>query len=719
MSISLFISRFIYRIRYQLLFGSIIVTCLVAYFTQFMPKSYTVKTSIYTGIVSGSTIDDGENANYTVVNNTFDNLISLVTAQSSLDNVALNLFAMNMINGNPEADNKYITAKHFKELQENVPNEVMRMIDKSSVTKTVENLKKLKKNTNNNFVYTLLNGNSPHYSYSALNRVEINRVKNSDMIEISYTSDDPGITTNTVKLFNENLLKSYNDLRYNSMNDVISYFEREVAKLKAALNQKEDVLTDYNVQNNVINYIEQTKAIAISYTNYEDRYEETKRKYDSYMGLLQEMEKQMDTRTKLFYTNKAFIKALDDISTYNGKITDLELFTAESAQKNNPELEEYKEKLKNSERNVASISTKMDEYKYTKEGLAISDLAQQWINALVEKTKVEAEMNVLNARREEFRETYARFSPVETEIKRRERDIGVTESSYLEMLHALNLAYLKKKNIQLTTTNLNTISEPTFPLLPNKSKRLLFIIAAFFGSLIFITLYKLLVEILDRTLRDGDRTKRLTGVAPIGAFVGRGELRFRGYSKTWNRVGATYICGKLNSHLNQNGTSFVTITSIEPKEGKSYVAKFMAEEWTRLGLKVKVITVDNETIENASYILAKDYSSIIPTSESNEYDIVILEYPALQKNNVPKAMIEQASVNIIVANAQKVWKGSDNELLTHFETIAGDTPYALILNNADRSDVEDYTGELPPPKAHHSLAMRLMHMGLTSKNDQM
>ncbi|MEG2820475.1 MAG: hypothetical protein RR868_06970, partial [Muribaculaceae bacterium] len=446
---------------------------------------------------------------------------------------------------------------------------------------------------------------------------------------------------------------------------------------------------------------------------------ETKRKYDSYMGLLQEMEKQMDTRTKLFYTNKAFIKALDDISTYNGKITDLELFTAESAQKNNPELEEYKEKLKNSERNVASISTKMDEYKYTKEGLAISDLAQQWINALVEKTKVEAEMNVLNARREEFRETYARFSPVGTEIKRRERDIGVTESSYLEMLHALNLAYLKKKNIQLTTTNLNTISEPTFPLLPNKSKRLLFIIAAFFGSLIFITLYKLLVEILDRTLRDGDRTKRLTGVAPIGAFVGRGELRFRGYSKTWNRVAATYICGKLNSHLNQNGTSFVTITSIEPKEGKSYIAKFMAEEWTRLGLKVKVITVDNETIENASYILAKDYSPIIPTSESNEYDIVILEYPALQKNNVPKAMIEQASVNIIVANAQKVWKGSDNELLTHFETIAGDTPYALILNNADRSDVEDYTGELPPPKAHHSLAMRLMHMGLTSKNDQM
>ena len=46
MDITVYISRFLYRIRYQLLFGSMLVTLLVAYFTQFLPKTYTVSTSI-------------------------------------------------------------------------------------------------------------------------------------------------------------------------------------------------------------------------------------------------------------------------------------------------------------------------------------------------------------------------------------------------------------------------------------------------------------------------------------------------------------------------------------------------------------------------------------------------------------------------------------------------------------------------------------------------
>ena len=41
MDITVYISRFLYRIRYQLLFGSMLVTLLVAYFTQFLPKTYT------------------------------------------------------------------------------------------------------------------------------------------------------------------------------------------------------------------------------------------------------------------------------------------------------------------------------------------------------------------------------------------------------------------------------------------------------------------------------------------------------------------------------------------------------------------------------------------------------------------------------------------------------------------------------------------------------
>lgn len=39
MDITLYISRFIYRIRHQLVFGTLIITALVAYFSQFLEKN--------------------------------------------------------------------------------------------------------------------------------------------------------------------------------------------------------------------------------------------------------------------------------------------------------------------------------------------------------------------------------------------------------------------------------------------------------------------------------------------------------------------------------------------------------------------------------------------------------------------------------------------------------------------------------------------------------
>ena len=77
MDITLYISRFLYRIRHQLIFGTLIVTALVAYFSQFMEKKYTVTTSIYTGITSNTGLDEETKPDWQAVNNTYDKIISI------------------------------------------------------------------------------------------------------------------------------------------------------------------------------------------------------------------------------------------------------------------------------------------------------------------------------------------------------------------------------------------------------------------------------------------------------------------------------------------------------------------------------------------------------------------------------------------------------------------------------------------------------------------
>ena len=144
MDITLYISRFIYRIRHQLVFGTLIITALVAYFSQFLEKKYTVTTSIYTGITSNTGLDDETRPDWQAVNNTYDNLVNLTKSRGTLENVSLKLLALNLMHGDPEIDNLYITANNYKKLIASVPEEILLLVDTTSLDKTVNLFKEYK-----------------------------------------------------------------------------------------------------------------------------------------------------------------------------------------------------------------------------------------------------------------------------------------------------------------------------------------------------------------------------------------------------------------------------------------------------------------------------------------------------------------------------------------------------------------------------------------------
>ena len=86
MGVIQFIPQFLYRIRYRLLWGSLIVTALVIYFTQFLPFSYTVNSNIYAGVTNASSVTE-ERSDYFSINSTFDNIINLGKSKGSLEKV--------------------------------------------------------------------------------------------------------------------------------------------------------------------------------------------------------------------------------------------------------------------------------------------------------------------------------------------------------------------------------------------------------------------------------------------------------------------------------------------------------------------------------------------------------------------------------------------------------------------------------------------------------
>lgn len=716
MDITLYISRFLYRIRYQIILGSLIVTALVIYFTQFMPKTYTVNTSIYTGIASSGGLNSDDKPSWMELNSTFDNLINLTKAKGTLEKVSLRLFALDMIYGDPNADNMYIQAKNFKKLQKIVPRHVVKLIDKNSLENTIQNLSEYRKDEPKNFLFALFNGSNPFYSYSALKSLIVKRIGSSDVIDMSFRSSDPGIAMHTVILVNEELSNVYDQIRYKTANDVIKYYEDQLNILHEQLKGLEDALTVYNTEHGVINYTEQTKAIAMSYKDYEDRYEQVMREYVSSASLIEQLEKRMDTRSKLLKSKEDFMKVLNDISTINGKITEIEIFSSKDAESSDKRLEQYRKDLKAAEKKIADISTKIDEYQLSKEGVAIEAMVNEWLTATIQNAKAKAELKILEDRKKTYGEQYKTFSPIGTQLNRKEREIRVTEQSYLGTLQALNQAKLAQKNIQLTSATLTPIALPTFPLNSDRSKRSLLILAAFFGSIIFIIGLNLIIELLDRTLRDAERTKRLTGMPVLGAFTGNTQLRYRGFIKACNRTSAAYVCNRLNQYLQPSKTIYVNLLSIEDGEGKSFVASYLMEQWDAQGLKAKYLIAGKDFTVDLFYLQATDFESFCHIKEKEHYNIILIEHPAVQKNSLAPALLRKSTVNLLIANACRVWKKSDDEFVKCLKEMISTSPFFIYLNNATREVVEDFTGQLPPYTLSHTLAKKIIYMGFTAKN---
>ena len=716
MDIAKFISQFLYRIRYWLLWGTLLVTALVIYFTQFLPFSYTVESSLYAGVTNATTID-GSSVNYVAVNSTFDNLISIAQSRGTHKKVSLRLLANAYTYGEEWKDNRYIQSKHYRQLLQITPKEVLALIDRKDFNKTLENLTTYQKEEANNFLYSIFNRPVAFYSAKALEAILVKRAGNSDILDISYTSADPGITQQTVEILMDELLKAYEILRFKATNDVIAYFEEQVRIAKKRLNEEEDDLMRYCVQERIINYGEETESLAATRYQVDDRLEKAMREYEGAVALRKMLEDKMDVRAQIVRNNTNLLQELDKVSKLNQSIMEQEIFISDDAKESNKDLQQKKDALRNAEEKISHISDNLNEFSFSKEGVGIQEMVLEWLNSLVGEARAGAELKVLKNRQQEIFDQYSHMSPVGTQVTRKQRAIGIAEDNYRNQIRGLAEANLRLKNIEMSTSNLQTISPPEYPLTDNGRKRTIYIIMAFFGSLIFIITYFLLIELLDRTLRDAERSKRLTGLPVIAAFNGVSNLKFRGFLKACNRMAAAYCCRQLNKYIQPNRPTIINLLSMEQGEGKSYLTRYFATYWETEGLRVRVVeaSLDFET-NGKDYVQAQRLSDFWKRNEAEqEPDIILVEYPAINDASIPLLVLRSSDVNLLVANACRLWRTSDGNTLTAIKEAIGDSPFYLYLNNADREVVESFTGELPPQTPVHSFFSRLAQLGLTSK----
>lgn len=723
----IYLFRFLYRIRYWLIICPILVTFIVAMKLKSGSRghNYSVTTTIYTGVVSGYDIESSEASrqDWNIINNAMDNLMNIITSKATLKNVSMRLYAQNLVHGDAEKDNQYMLAKTYRILLSKTPPDVLALVDRNSEEKTLENLYEYEKAEQGNHVYGLFNYTHRHYSYEALRNITVKRVNSSDMLEVSYSADDPGIAYNTLVILNDEFVKQYKELRFGETNNVIKYFEDELAKTKYMLRSVEDSLTDYNVEKRVINYDEQTKHIAALSRDFELRYESILLEHNSSEKLLKSLENRIEEHIKQLKNNSLFNDKLRAITDLTTKIATIEAFNTDTMSVN-PEVSAsplIKERA-SAEKELAELAAAVSRQNYTKEGVSTSTVLDQWLDALLRNEKSKAELEVMKQRRESLDEQYVFFSPIGSTIKRKEREINITEQSYLSILHGLNSARLKQKSLQMSSATLKIINPPAYPISAMPTKNKLIAIGSFFGTILFVIGFFMLIELLDRTLRDKLRTERITGGKVLGAFPGPGRLRYRSYTKACNEVASKYMGNAILGFISPGKPDIVNIMSMERGEGKSFITEKTAEYLRSSGLAVKVISWHSDFDKNSKeFLLASSVTDFAHGADgqpihTGDYDIVMVEYPPLKDCTVSKALLENASLNIIITRANRVWKDTDQLLFDTTLKHAGDAPVFIYLNRATREAVQMFTGLLPPYTRIRKFMYKLYQMGFTSSD---
>jgi len=696
----------------------ILMAAMVYVLTRNNSKTYTSKTLVYTGIASGYSIESQDNSrvDFFATNNALENLQNIIKSKQTLEAVSIRLFASNMMVAKPNSNT--ISKESFNELRKIVPDEVKKLVDTSSVDNTVRRLTDYKNKDDENFIYKLLHLYHRHYSLDALSEIIVKRIGSSDLIEISYSSDDPAICYQTLDILNAEFIDNYKGLKENQTDAVVKYFENQLSITANRLSRAEDELSNFNKDNKIINYYEQTKHVASLEEKFQVLYQAELLALNGAMASIKDLENKMSSTQKIKLQANEIITLRNELSKVTSKIVINQIFTDDSITTETPDnLELYAQSTALKSR-LASAIDLMSDLENTSEGIGRAELVKDWLQKVIIYEETRSRIDVLDAKRKEFDKLYTRYAPLGATVKRLEREIGVVEQEYLAILHSLSAAKLKQQNIQLSS-GLKVIDNPGFPINPLPSKRKFFVIIAFMVGFVIVTAAIFLMEFFDTTIKNHERAEQQINLKVDGMFPKM--LKTKKYEMGKIATGAIeYLVKKLYLRIMPGQNYKILLISMNQGEGKSYLLHEMAKHLKKDDQNVAVFTPFSENpeikidgVESNSY---KVDSSLIhstkffaPVNPFND-GFLLAELPPIDQNPIPAGILKDADLILLVCRANRAWKEADVKNLEIIRNI-GHEP-TILLNGVEPEFMEAFLGEIPRKR---SFLRKLLKKWLTQQ----
>jgi len=597
----------------------------------------------------------------------------------------------------------------------------------SSFERAVRRLLIYARQNDYNFIYKLWSSDDPFYSIKALSKMSIERVQNSDLVTISYINPDPGICQYTLIFLTKVFIRSYKLLKQNQTDAVIAYFKRQLEDAMRRLQKAENDLLIFNSKNNIINYYEQTKAIAGEKEALDVDYQNKQIAYAAADAAIKIIEKKLETHAQLTINTTTIMRLRNELADATMQIANIEIDLGNDSATIN-QLSGLKAKVENIKLAIKDNIDRLYRANNSVEGLPINNLLAAWLNNVISYEESKAALRVLAERKKQFQRTYEIFAPLGAEMKRFERLIGVTESEFLQLLHDLNLAKLRQQDDELAT-NIKLVDSPYFPLTPQRSRALLIVFLAGFLGLVLIIALLIAMEYFDTTIKTPERAERFIKLKVAGAYP---KIIKQIYS-----VDIGFIIPRLVEMIIQNMKLAITKSNIDQGkkpvyilvfstrygEGKTTIARELCRKMKSFGENVLYLNYlmeqtnvstylpDSELIPQTddeiqypikdNFVEIKNIQEIMQGYEHldcESFDYIFVEIPSIINNSYPVEFIKLFNLALFVVRANRSWTDADVVSLDAFKDAFPQTAL-IVLNGIEIDYLDTIFGEVPKQRS--------------------
>lgn len=442
------------------------------------------------------------------------------------------------------------------------------------------------------------------YSYTDIRHsLSISRVQNTDFVQIDFVSDNPKVSALAANAYCEEFIRYYKSVKSERTGESVDFLKQLMDDKKAVLDQKLETQKAFKASNSVLDVETEGTAKLSQLQEFERLRDETRSKVQKLELTIQRLNEEIRNAGGAVTTvnNQRIIDLRERITRLNERY-----ITGGSS---NHLLLDSLNKLREQLRLQMEKANRQNSP--STPAVSIADLQSRLKDAEIDLKVERSNLSSVESKIANLRHLFSGYANKEAALAAIQKEVDLASQEYLDAVNKYNEA----QNRLIASTTLKQVLAAAPAAYPESSKKYLVIGLAGFSSLAICLFAIIGLELIDVSIRNPAKFKRLVGLPLVGMInkIDSKNFNIRAYFNQANSSEETEmfksLLRKLRHEIETTNGKVILFTSPKKKDGKTFVMFSLAYVLSLINKRVLVIDTNFKN-NSLSQILVKPHTEI-------------------------------------------------------------------------------------------------------------